>query len=103
MFMLQQCERARHRLFEKQARDDRRRKLAIAQGIDPNELAAREAEERAKREAAEKAQSSPPAPAAKNAEKPAIKPAKKPAEKKTKKSSDDGPMAIEDEEDDDLF
>ena len=35
MFMMQQCERAKHRLFEKQARDDRRNKLAIAQGIDP--------------------------------------------------------------------
>ena len=99
MFMLQQCERARHRLFEKQARDDRRRKLAIAQGIDPNELAAREAEEKAKREAAEKAQSAP----AKTVEKKVKKPTKKAADKKEKKSADDGPMVVEDEEDDDLF
>ena len=40
MFMLQQCEQAEHRLFEK-ARDERRNKLAIAQGMDPEELAAR--------------------------------------------------------------
>ena len=51
MFMLQQCDKAKHRLFEKQARDDRRNKLAIAQGMDPEELAAREAQEKAKREA----------------------------------------------------
>ena len=103
MFMMQQCERARHRLFEKQARDDRRRKLAIAQGIDPDELAAREAEEKAKREAAEKAKSAP-APKAKKAEKPVEKPAEKAAGKKAKKSDDEGPMVIEDaDDDDDLF
>ena len=103
MFMMQQCERARHRLFEKQARDDRRRKLAIAQGIDPDELAAREAEEKAKREAAEKAKSAP-APKAKKAEKPVEKPAEKAAGKKAKKSDDEGPMVIEGaDDDDDLF
>ncbi|MDG1525609.1 MAG: hypothetical protein P8Q90_06040, partial [Candidatus Thalassarchaeaceae archaeon] len=103
MFMLQQCERAKHRLFEKQARDDRRRKLAIAQGIDPAELAAREAEEKAKRVAAEQGKSAPP-PAAKVEKKPAKKPAEKKEAKKGKKADAEGPMVIEDgDDDDDLF
>ena len=95
MFMMQQCERAKHRLFEKQARDERRNKLAIATGIDPAELAAREAEEKAKREAAEQGKTTPPP--AKEKEK------KAPAKKKADKSKDEGPMVIKDEEDDDLF
>lgn len=106
MFMMQQCERAKHRLFEKQARDDRRNKLAIAQGIDPAELAAREAEEKAKREAAEQGKKAPP-PAKEKKEK-APAPAKEKKEKasskkKAGKSKDDGPMVIDEEEDDDLF
>ena len=95
MFMLQQCERAQHRLFEKQARDDRRNKLAIAQGMDPEELAAREAEEKAKREAAEQGKTAP-APA----------PAKKESKAKPKKSAkkESEPMVLEsDDDDDDLF
>ena len=95
MFMMQQCEKAKHRLFEKQARDDRRNKLAVAQGIDPAELAAREAEEKAKREAAEQGKKAPP-PAKEKKEKAASK-------KKAGKSKDDGPMVIDEEEDDDLF
>ena len=73
MFMLQQCERAKHRLFEKQARDERRNKLAIAQGMDPEELAAREAEEKAKREAAEQGKAAPTPAAPKKESKPAAK------------------------------
>ena len=106
MFMMQQCEKAKHRLFEKQARDDRRNKLAVAQGIDPAELAAREAEEKAKREAAEQGKKAPP-PAKEKKEK-AAPPAKEKKEKaaskkKAGKSKDDGPMVIDEEEDDDLF
>ena len=106
MFMMQQCERAKHRLFEKQARDDRRIKLAIAQGIDPAELAAREAEEKAKREAAEQGKKAP-SPAKPKKEK-AASPAKEkkektPPKKKAGKSKDDGPMVIDEEDDDDLF
>lgn len=106
MFMMQQCERAKHRLFEKQARDDRRNKLAVAQGIDPAELAAREAEEKAKREAAEQGKSTP-TPTAKAEKKPAEKSAEKKPGKKAKKgakASKEEPMVIEDEaDDDDLF
>ena len=98
MFMMQQCERAKHRLFEKQARDDRRIKLAVAQGIDPAELAAREAEEKAKREAAEQGKTAPP-PAKEKKE----KKEKAPAKKKAGKSKGDAPKVIEDEDDDDLF
>ena len=95
MFMMQQCEKAKHRLFEKKARDDRRKKLAIAQGIDPEELAAREAEEKAKREAAEQAQAAPP-PAPKKKE-------EKPVAKKAEKSTKKGSKKKEVEDDDDLF
>ena len=95
MFMMQQCEKAKHRLFEKKARDDRRKKLAIAQGIDPEELAAREAEEKAKREAAEQAQAAPP-PAPKKKE-------EKPVAKKAEKSTKKGSKKKEVEDDEDLF
>ena len=103
MFMMQQCERAKHRLFEKQARDDRRNKLAIAQVIDPAELAAREAEEKAKREAAEQGKTAPSAAKEKKAKKPEKKKAKKPAKKKADKSKDDGPIILDEKDDDDLF
>ena len=95
MFMLQQCERARHRLFEKQARDDRRKKLATQQGMDPEELAAREAAEKAKREAGESGKKTP---------EPKQEKEKKPAAKKESKKDDDGPMVLDsNEDDDDLF
>ena len=89
MFMMQQCERAKHRLFEKQARDDRRNKLAIAQGIDPAELAAREAEEKAKREAAEQGKTAPPAKKTKGKKEKKEEKAKEPAKRKAGKSKDD--------------
>ena len=102
MFMMQQCERAKHRLFEKRARDERRTKLAIAQGMDPAELAAREAEEKAKREAAEKKATAKPEKKA--AAKPEKKAEKKPAKKAAKKGAKGGkdePMVLDDEDDDD--
>jgi len=91
MFMLQQHERAKHRLLEKRARDERRRKLAIASGMDPEELAAREAAEKAKRLEAEKGEA--PAKAA---------PAK--AKKADKKDDNADLMMLgDDPDDDDLF
>ncbi len=54
MFMMQQYERAKNRLLEKQARDERRIKLALEQGLSPEELAEREAEEKEKRLKSEK-------------------------------------------------
>ena len=107
MFMMQQCEKAKHRLFEKRARDDRRNKLAIAQGIDPAELAAREAEEKAKRLAAEtKATEKPKAKESKKTEEKKEKPQaekKKPAKKSGKKEKDE-PMDFDTADDeDDLF
>ncbi|MED6297250.1 MAG: hypothetical protein VX828_03015, partial [Candidatus Thermoplasmatota archaeon] len=95
MFMLQQCERAKHRLFEKQARDERRNKLAIAQGMDPEELAAREAEEKAKREAAEQGKAAPTPPVPKEESKPAAK--------KSPKKGEEPMMLDSEEDDDDLF
>ncbi len=105
MFMMQQCEKAKHRLFEKRARDDRRNKLAIAQGIDPEELAAREAEEKAKRLAAENPK---PEPAKKKAEEKKeekkAEPEKKKAAKKSSKKEKDEPMDFDTADDeDDIF
>ncbi|MDP6907127.1 MAG: TIM barrel protein [Candidatus Thalassarchaeaceae archaeon] len=103
MFMLQQCERAKHRLFEKRARDDRRNKLAIAQGIDPEELAAREAEERAKRLAAEGKSEEPAKKPEAKVEKVEEK-TKKETAKSTKKAATkkkDEPMDFSSEDDDD--
>ena len=105
MFMLQQYERSKHRLLEKKARDERRIKLALQQGLDPEELAAREAEEKAKRLAAEEPDKAPP-----KVEKPAkkaakAKPKKKPSKATGKKGDgkDDGAELFVEEEDADLF
>ncbi len=54
MFMLQQYDRAKHRLLEKKARDERNIKLALNLGQDPAELAARTKAEKEKRIASEK-------------------------------------------------
>ena len=70
MFMLQQYDRAKHRLLEKKARDERNIDLALKAGLDPEELAARTKAEKEKRIASEQE---------------AKKSAKKAAEKKTKK------------------
>ncbi|HIH83329.1 MAG TPA: hypothetical protein HA340_05225 [Candidatus Thalassarchaeaceae archaeon] len=106
MFMLQQYERSKHRLLEKQARDERRIKLALQQGLDPEELAAREAEEKAKRLAAEGTDEAPPKVEATEKKKAAeAKPEKKPTKAAGKKgdSKKDGEELFVEEEDDDLF
>ena len=107
MFMKQQYERSQHRLLEKKARDERRIKLALQQGLDPEELAAREAEEKAKRLAAEEADEKKPEPksqkkAAKE-KKPEPKSQKKAAKEKKSESNDDDLFGDSDDEDDDLF
>ena len=51
MYMLQHYDKARQRLLEIRARDDRRAKLAAQQGIDPDELKRREEEAAAARKA----------------------------------------------------
>ncbi len=71
MFMLQQYDRAKHRLLEKKARDERNIDLALKAGLDPEELAARTKAEKEKRIASEQE---------------AKKSAKDAAEKKTKKT-----------------
>ncbi len=119
MFMTQQHERAKHRLLEKRARDERRRKLAIAQGMEPEELARREAEEKEKRlEAERKAAEEKAAPKKAATKKEAAE--KKAAEKKSDKADKkdekpkkagkkagkkDEPMDFDDksDDDDDLF
>ena len=49
MYMLQHYDKARQRLLEIRARDERRAKLAAQQGIDPEELKKREEEAAAAR------------------------------------------------------
>ena len=51
MYMLQHYDKARQRLLEIRARDERRVKLAAQQGIDPEELKRKEEEVAAARKA----------------------------------------------------
>ena len=97
MYMLQHYDKARQRLLEIRARDDRRAKLAAQQGIDPDELKRREEEAAAAR----KAQMD-------GVEVPAKKPAKKaPAKKAPAKASPSKGKGMisfeEDADDDDIF
>ena len=120
MYMVQHYEKARQRLLEIRARDERRLKLAAEAGIDVEELARREkeqAEARKKSLESEKdkklaAKAKKEAIAAKVAEKKAEKkdekkPAAKKDEKKPAAKKDDGKMMSiegkEDEDFDDLF
>ena len=97
MYMLQHYDKARQRLLEIRARDDRRAKLAAQQGIDPDELKRREEEAAAAR----KAQMD-------GVEVPVKKPAKKaPAKKAPAKASPSKGKGMisfeEDADDDDIF
>ncbi len=96
MYMLQHYDKARQRLLEIRARDERRAKLAAQQGIDPEELKRKEEEAAAAR----KAQLSGEAPKA--TKKPAKKPAKKAQKSKSGKSG--GMMTFDEGKDeDDVF
>ncbi len=91
MYMLQHYDKARQRLLEIRARDERRAKLAAIQGIDPEELKRREEEIAAERRAQVTGE-----------EKPAEK-AKK-AAPKVKSGKTGGMMAFDEgESEDDLF
>jgi membrane protein involved in colicin uptake len=116
MFMMQQYERAKNRLLEKQARDERRIKLALEQGLSPEELADREAAEKEKRLNSEKDAKSGKSKAAKQAAPPAKAKATAAAAKtkataaasKTKasaKGKNDDIMDVDDDSDDadDIF
>ncbi len=100
MYMLQQYEKSKHKLLERKALEDRRMKLAIEAGLDPEELAEREKEERRKREAAEKA-SAEKKDADVGQQKAAAKKPKKAAAKKPKK--DKKFDFSEEEDEDDVF
>ncbi len=56
MYMLQHYEKAKNKLLERKALEDRRIKLAMEAGLDPEVLAVREKEEKRKRQAQEKAE-----------------------------------------------
>ena len=94
MYMLQHYDKARQRLLEIKARDERRAKLAVQQGIDPEELKRKEEEAAAARKAQLTGEVE---------EKPKKETAKKaPAKGKTGKSS--GMISFDDSEDeDDVF
>ena len=94
MYMLQHYDKARQRLLEIKARDERRAKLALQQGIDPEELKRKEEEAAAARKAQLTGEVE---------EKPKKKTIKKtPAKGKTGKSS--GLISFDDSEDeDDVF
>ena len=94
MYMLQHYDKARQRLLEIKARDERRAKLAAQQGIDPEELKRKEEEAAAARKAQLTGEVE---------EKPSTEAAKKaPAKGKTGKSG--GMMSFDDSEDeDDVF
>ena len=99
MYMLQHYDKARQRLLEIKARDERRAKLAAQQGIDPEELKRKEEEAAAARKAqlTGEVEEKPKKEAAK---KEAAK--KAPAKGKTGKSS--GMISFDDSEDeDDVF
>ena len=94
MYMLQHYDKARQRLLEIKARDERRAKLAAQQGIDPEELKRKEEEAAAARKAQLTGEVE---------EKPKKETAKKaPAKGKTGKSS--GMISFDDADDeDDVF
>ena len=94
MYMLQHYDKARQRLLEIKARDERRAKLAAQQGIDPEELKRKEEEAAAARKAQLTGEVE---------EKPKKETAKKPSAKgKAGKSS--GMISFDDSEDeDDVF
>ena len=98
MYMLQHYDKARQRLLEIRARDDRRAKLAAQQGIDPDELKRREEEAAAAR----KAQMDGVEVPAKKA--PAKKAPVKKAPAKASPSKGKGMISFEeDADDDDIF
>ena len=99
MYMLQHYDKARQRLLEIKARDERRAKLAAQQGIDPEELKRKEEEAAAARKAQLTGEGEEK-PKKETAKKEAVK--KAPAKGKTGKSS--GMISFDDSEDeDDVF
>lgn len=95
MYMLQQYDKAKQKLLERRALEERRIKLAIEAGLDPEELLAREKEQaRLRKEAGEK-DSTAPAPAEKEST------AKPSASKKA--ASNRIEFEDEEEDEDDLF
>ncbi|MEC9477992.1 MAG: TIM barrel protein [Candidatus Thermoplasmatota archaeon] len=105
MYMVQHYEKARQRLLEIRARDERRMKLAAESGIDVEELARREKEQA---EARKQLLESDKAKIVAKKEKKVVEPKKeeKKAEKKPAKKKDDGKMMSFDEkgeEFEDLF
>ena len=95
MYMLQQYDKAKQKLLERRALEERRIKLAIEAGLDPEELLAREKEQaRLRKEAGEK-DSTAPAPAEKES-------AAKPSASK-KAASNRIEFEDEEEDEDDLF
>ena len=90
MYMLQQYDKAKQKLLERRALEERRIKLAIEAGLDPEELLAREKEQARLRLEANENEASGEQPEPQNTK-------KAPAKKK----ADTGRIEFEEEEDDD--
>ena len=99
MYMLQHYDKARQRLLEIRARDDRRAKLAAQQGIDPEELRVKEEEAAAARKAQQEGTAEPKAVVAKSKAKSTS------VNKKTNSGKKSGMMSFEESKDDedDIF
>ena len=90
MYMLQHFDKAKQRLLEIQARDERRVKLAIEAGMSPEEL------EMLEKEVAESRKDD-------GAEEPADKKKKKPTSKAAAKKKSGKMMSFDEKADDDVF
>ena len=96
MYMLQQYDKAKQKLLERRALEERRYKLALEAGLDPAELLAREQEQARLRTGAT---SEAATTEAKQPETPAKAPKKSPA----KKTNDRIDFEDEEEDEDDIF
>ena len=97
MYMLQQYDKAKQKLLERRALEERRYKLALEAGLDPAELLAREQEQARLRTGAT---AEPANTESKKVETPAKTPAKKASAKPANNRID---FEDEDEDEDDIF
>ena len=96
MYMLQQYDKAKQKLLERRALEERRYKLALEAGLDPAELLAREQEQARLRTGAA-------AEVAEVATKKAETPAKEPAKTSKKPANNRIDFEDEGEDEDDVF
>jgi hypothetical protein len=96
MYMLQQYDKAKQKLLERRALEERRYKLALEAGLDPEELLAREQEQARLRKGAT-------SEAAATEAKEAPTPAKAPKKASAKPANNRIDFEDEEEDEDDIF